>query len=269
MQPHDPYKTPDATLEARQQEFDLILNKPRHVSIRRGFQWYVEGFQIFSRRPGAWILCMLIFLVLTVIVSIIPMPNDNFQLANLVDTFLMAGLMLGLYAQDKGRNFSVGSIFSALGDTQKVKLLVISILSFLIYGSISYIMLNESMQQLEANMASINEWEGEPGEQLQEIIRFQGVFYLALLKTTLLSVPAMMIFWFATPLIVLHRVNVITALKLSFLGCLYNIPALILFLILAIVFSIFATLPIGLGWFVLMPIFIASIYIGWKDIFCS
>lgn len=267
MQPDDPYKTPGSSLEEEQREPDLSFYPPRRIPMARGFQWYVEGFRIFTQSPGAWILMMLIFLAIMILISFIPLPNQNFQLGNLVDTFLLAGLMLGIRNQENGVKLGVESLFSAFKHPQNLQLLIIGILSFVIYGVISYFMLNDAVQQMETNMERISQGGGAPEKQLQEMLHYQGIFYMSLFKMTLVSIPAMMLFWFSAPLVVLHRAKALAAIVLSFQACLYNIPALLLFLVLGIVFAVFATLPLGLGWLILMPVFIASTYLGWKDIF--
>ena len=83
----------------------------------------------------------------------------------------------------------------------------------------------------------------------------------------LLGVPLMMAYWFAPALVVLRSDEPFAAMKASFVACLVNILPMLVYSLLGLVFAIVATIPLGLGWFVLAPVFAASVYASYKDIF--
>jgi uncharacterized membrane protein len=58
-------------------------------------------------------------------------------------------------------------------------------------------------------------------------------------------------------------------MKMSFSGCLKNILPFLLYGIIAMVLFILATIPIGLGLLVVVPMLTASIYTGYRDIYFS
>jgi uncharacterized membrane protein len=101
-------------------------------------------------------------------------------------------------------------------------------------------------------------------EQLQSM----GIgLVLGVLVALALAVPFAMAFWFAPALVVIHDLGAIEALKLSFLGCLRNIIPFLLYGIIAFVLFMVATLPLMLGWLVMIPVLFGSTYAGYKDIF--
>ena len=68
-------------------------------------------------------------------------------------------------------------------------------------------------------------------------------------------------------MIVLHDVDVIAALKFSFAGCVKNVIPYLLYGIIGLLFSIAASIPLGMGWLVLLPMIFISIYLSYQDIF--
>jgi uncharacterized membrane protein len=61
----------------------------------------------------------------------------------------------------------------------------------------------------------------------------------------------------------------VAALKASFFGCLKNLIPFLLYGIVLLVLAMIATIPFGLGWLVLGPVMIASIYRSYRDIYCA
>lgn len=91
---------------------------------------------------------------------------------------------------------------------------------------------------------------------------------LAVLVGMLFMIPLIMLFWFAPTLIVLNdEIGIIEAMKLSFMGCLKNILPFLIYGIVGFVLMIVATIPLGLGWLILAPVFLGTVYAGYKDIF--
>ena len=82
-----------------------------------------------------------------------------------------------------------------------------------------------------------------------------------------LSLPLYMAMWFAGPLIVLAQSDVVPAMKTSFFACLKNILPFLIWSIAIFFLGIFASIPLFLGWLLLGPVLIASIYLGYRDIF--
>ena len=76
-----------------------------------------------------------------------------------------------------------------------------------------------------------------------------------------------MALWFAPALVVLHEESAMNAMVASFKGCLQNLIPFLLYGLVGLVLTIIATIPLMLGWLILIPMITASIYISYKDIF--
>jgi uncharacterized membrane protein len=83
----------------------------------------------------------------------------------------------------------------------------------------------------------------------------------------LLLLPLVMAIWFAPALIMLAGLSPVEAMKASFAGCLRNVVPFLVYGLIGVLLAIVASIPLGLGWFVLVPVAIASIYASYCDIF--
>src|SRR6185436_6154227 len=91
-------------------------------------------------------------------------------------------------------------------------------------------------------------------------------FLLAVLLILALMLPLFMAIWFAPPLVVFQGLGAIEAMKASFTGCLRNVMPFLLYGVVLLIFGVLASIPMGLGWLVLLPVTAASIYTAYRDI---
>ena len=91
---------------------------------------------------------------------------------------------------------------------------------------------------------------------------------LVVLVSLALILPVYMALWFAPALVALAgRAAPTRAIAQSFRGCLKNIIPFLVYGVILFVLAIVATLPLMLGWLVLGPVVIASVYAAYRDIF--
>jgi uncharacterized membrane protein len=100
-----------------------------------------------------------------------------------------------------------------------------------------------------------------------------GISIASVLIATLLvaglSVPLYMAVWFAPSLIALNELAPVAALKASFFACLNNWLPFVIYGVVLMVLSLVSIATAGLGFLVLIPVGIASVYTAYRDIFCS
>jgi uncharacterized membrane protein len=92
-------------------------------------------------------------------------------------------------------------------------------------------------------------------------------FILPMLVGLALSIPLVMAYWFAPALVALEGVSAVSAMKLSFVGCLKNVLPFLLYGIIGLVLFILGAIPFGLGLLIILPVMMASIYVSFKDIY--
>ena len=107
---------------------------------------------------------------------------------------------------------------------------------------------------------------GNPGMHIGTM----GVsFLLAMLVVLALAVPLYMALWFAPSLIVFNNMKPIDAMKTSFFACLKNLVPFLFYGVITLVLCFIAAIPFGLGFLVLGPVAIASIYASYRDVFAA
>ena len=82
-----------------------------------------------------------------------------------------------------------------------------------------------------------------------------------------LTLPLVMMTWFAPALIVFHKLSAWDAMKQSFMGCLKNIIPFLIYGLMMMLISIAATIPLALGWLVLAPVMVITMYSSYKEVF--
>jgi hypothetical protein len=227
----------------------------RAVGAGQGWTWIADGFGLFKKAPGMWIALVIVLFVILVVLAFIP-------LLGAVATFLLmplflGGLMLGCRALQGGGELELGHLFAgfkehtgnlivlgalAIGGWVIVMLPVIAIVGA---GTIFGVMRGDA-----AGVAAMG-----------------GSFVLAWLVAMALSIPIYMALWFAPALVVLRGLAPVAAVKESFFGCLKNVVPFLIYGIVLLVLGIVAAIPLGLGWLVLGPVAIASIYVAYRDIY--
>ena len=102
------------------------------------------------------------------------------------------------------------------------------------------------------------DWVGLPGTMLTA-----GILNVMLA----LLVPLFAAYWFAPALVVMHDLQPIAAMRESFFACFRNFVPFIVYGIIVLVLAILAAIPFGLGYLVLVPVLMASVYVGYRQIF--
>lgn len=257
MSDNNPYEAPTANLEAESAS-SYALTEPRSVPADRGWGWIADGFDFFRRCPGPWILTVIVFVVLMIVISLLPVVG---QFAFAVTYFVWTGgLMLGCRAQAKGEDFDVRFLFAGFG-VGTGKLVLLSVLM----SVASAMLMVAAVGPVYLDIISAGP--GGPGTDAIEAMGDPVGFLLRVLVGMLFMIPLAMAFWFAPVLIVINDVPVLEALRLSFIGCMRNVLPFLLYGIIAIVLYILAIIPLLLGLLVFMPVMFASMFVAYRDIF--
>jgi hypothetical protein len=231
----------------------------RAVDAGRGWEWIAEGFELFKKKPGTWILILIVLIACTIMIGLVPIIGS---LANiLLMQVFVGGVMLGCRALDSGESFEVGCVFAGfkqntgdlvvLGVLALVGWIVAFIPAILIMGGGAFMSMMGG---------------GGPAAHVGAL----GLsFMLAILVALALALPVYMAMWFAPSLVVFNNLKPVDAMKASFFACLRNIVPFLLYGIILTVLCVVAAIPLGLGFLVLGPVAIASIYAGYRDIFVA
>lgn len=247
----NPYSTPDAELSI-QTSSQYELNDPRLVSFGRGAAWVGEGFAFFKQSAGAWVGTCVVGFIIMLILSIVPLIN---VLVGFFSYVWLAGLMLGLKAQDEGKPFELRYLFAGFSNNLG-KLVLLGVITMLMSFGVMFAAVGSIYFQMLAGTV-------DPNTIIED---FTGLM-LRMLIAMLFFIPLAMAIWFAPALIVLHDLPIIKAVRLSFAACAKNVFPFLLYGIVLLGVFIIGMLPLMLGLLVVMPLFFGSIYASYKDIF--
>jgi len=253
----NPHSMPAAGVDAGPGVTDEHAFVPggRALEAGRGWAWIAQGFEMFKRKAGIWILITILLGVIFIGLSLIPVVG---ALATWVLSPVFAGgIMLGCHALAQQGDLEVGHLFAGFrkctGD-----LVVIGLLSI-----VAWIIVIIPVILALGVGAFFATAQGDP----QALAAIGPGVAIAWLLAIGLAVPVYMALWFAPALVVFREMRPIEALKQSFRGCLHNIVPFLVYGVVVLVLSIVAVIPLGLGLLVLLPVIMASVYVAFCEIF--
>ena len=237
---------------------------PRAVDVGRGASWWGEGWRLFTPAVGPWILIVIIGLVLQLVLAFIPVLGSI--AGQLLFPVLMGGLMLGCRAIDRGEPLTVAHLFAGFGP-KAGSLLIVGLIY--LAAAVAIMILVVALLFVFFGAALLSQFWGSQ-DSLSGAAAMGGfalAFLVGCLIFLLLFLPLVMAVWFAPALVVLKGLEPWDAMKLSFVGSIKNILPFLVYGLIWIALAIVATIPLMLGWLVLGPVAIASLYASYCDIF--
>lgn len=229
-----------------------------------GVNWWSAGWRYFAAAPWMWIGLTIAFIVILILVSVVPLIGGI--ASTVLSPALAAGLMAACNAQDRGNAITFNHLFAGFSE-RLVPLIFVGLLY--LAGTVIILVIVLAIIIATVGMSGLGAlWSGDPMQAGWAMLATLGAgAFFAVLVGTLFALPLMMALWFAPPLVMLRNEEPVAAMKASFAACLVNIWPMFVYGLIGIVLMIVATIPFGLGWFVLCPLFATSIYASYKDIF--
>lgn len=231
--------------------------EPRQVATGQGWQWIVEGFGLFKKSPVIWVVLVIILFLIAIVLHFIPILGP--LVLYILSPVFFGGLMMGCKAQQNGEELEIMHLFAgfkkntnaliALGGIYLVGQIIILAVMFILGGSAIISLMKGGETDLAAMTAALS-----------------GAM-LAVLVGLALYVPLAMALWFAPALAIFNNMQPVPALKSSFDACLKNIVPFLIYGIAIFVLALIASIPLFLGFLVLVPVIFASVYISYRDIY--
>jgi len=255
MQENNPYAAPAAPVHdvVHAAGIGELIEGGRPVPSGNSWAWIAQGFGLFKASPGVWILIVILLLVISGFVSMIPLAG---LALNVIAEIFVGGLMLGCHRQAQGEPLEVADLFAGfrertgplalVGVLYLVGFIVATLIASLIFGA-SVLLSGFSGAMAMAPITVL-------------------LFALVVLA---LMVPLAMAVWFAPALVVFHDVAPVEAMKQSFQASLRNVIPFLVYGIIVLCLAVVASIPLFLGWLVLIPTMIGSVYYSYRDIFVN
>ena len=230
----------------------------RGVPPGNGWRWIADAWAFTGLQRGTFIGVFLLWVLIAIVLGVIPILGSI--LSALLMPVFTAGFILGCDALRRGEPLEVGHLFAgfrnnagkliAVGAISLAFFLVMVLIVIAIFGSTVGMFFLGGGQPAPEEMAGV-----------------MLTVVLSALVMLALSLPLYMAMWFAGPLIVLAQHDVGAALKTSFGACLKNIVPFLIWSVAMFFLAILASIPIALGWLLLGPVLMTSIYLSYRDIF--
>lgn len=270
--PQDPNETPSgenpyapavfAPIKESVKADSHFLAEGRKVPAGNGVAWLGGGWDLFKESPGIWILFTIILVVLSLVMSFVPLG----QIAlGLIWPVLVGGIMLGCAAIKQGEPLEISHLFAGFS-AKAGPLILVGLIYFA--GSLAIMLIAGIIAFLGIGSAGLTAiLSGEAYELMAGAAGLVMSILIACLVALLLFVPLVMAFWFAPALVLFHDVEPLAAMRASFKACLTNFVAFLLYGLVGLFLAIVASIPLMLGWLVLAPVSFGSIYAAYRDVF--
>lgn len=230
----------------------------------RGWGWIVEGWQLFAKAPGIWIVIMLIYLGISVVLSLIPFVG---MLAHaLLSPVLGGGMVYGAAAQARGETLEVAHLFRGFQDQERMgPLVLLGLISVASYVLIALVILVFVGGGLIVGVALDSTGAVVPPEAMGGLLAGAGL--VALLIILVIGFLIVMALFYGIPLVMLAGQNAWPAALDSVAACWINMLPLLVFGLIYLVLAVVAVIPFGLGFLVLGPVTVCAIYASYRDVF--
>lgn len=235
-----------------------LLPAPRSCRAGAGTSWLTRAFTMFKDNFLLWLGISVAFVLIMILSNLLPIIGS---LVGFVTFIFIGGLMQGCAAQARGGELRFDHLFAGF-KRHFVPLLILSVLYFVGF-LIAFIPLFAVLGSMVFSMISGDATALSYGMSNASVLGMM----LAYLLSLALLVPVFMAVWFAPSLIVLHDVDVVTAMKMSFKGCMKNmLPMLVFGLVALFLIPIVVIFTLGLGLFIVIPIMMITYYTSYRDV---
>lgn len=227
----------------------------RSVDGGRGVAWWSEGWALFMKNPGLNIVLSLILCVITFVLAIIPFLG-SLALSLIFPAFLGSWMLIARKLESGGTP-EVGDLF--LGFKEKLTPLI-TIGGLVLAATIVLMVIFFVLGAGAAIGGAVVGGRGgaAAGFGMVALSGLIGLAYGFVVGLALFFAPALVVF---------QDMSAVDAMKTSFAAGLKNIVAFIIFGVLYIVAAIVASIPLGLGWLVLVPVLLFAVYRAYSDVF--
>jgi uncharacterized membrane protein len=230
----------------------------RTVEAGRGVAWWTEAWALFTRNIGMWVVMSLAMLAVFIVLSFIPVIGS--LAGSLVAPAFVGSWMLAARKLEGGGALELNDLFGGFKD-KLTPLIVIGALLLAATIVIGLVLTMLGLGALGGLMAG-----GAHGSMGGMLAAASTGLFAALVSLALGFVVALAI-WFAPALVVFRDMPPIDALKASVAASLKNVGPFLVYGLLYIVAAIVASIPLGLGWILLLPVTMLTVYVSYKDIY--
>jgi hypothetical protein len=234
------------------------------VEAGRGWGWIVEGWQLFVKAPGIWIVVLLIYLGISVVLSLIPFIGG---LAHaLLNPLLIGGMLYGAAALARGAPLEIGHLFQGFQDQERMGPLVLLGL----IGVAGYVLIFLVIVAFVGGSVATGIMLDSTGANVPPAAAgglFFGAGLIVVLIVLAIGLLLTMALFYGIPLVMLAGQNAWPAIQDSIAACWINVLPLLVFGLIYLVLMVVAIIPFMLGFLILVPVTVGAVYASYRDVF--
>lgn len=241
------------------------------VPVSRGVEWIVDGWRGFTASPGMWIVLAIIWFLITLVLQMLPVVG---MLAGFFVAPILAGGLL-ICAEDVhgGRAPDLERLFRPVTDARtRNPMLILS--AIYLGANVAVIVLGVLLLVAGAGAVMVRHHGGvfpmDPAQVDPGVLFTMGGFALMVgLVLFALFLVILILFYFAIPLVTFGRLDPGAAIATGTRALLRNWAPLTVLGLLYLPLSVLASLPLMLGWLILLPMTFCIWYATYRDVFPS
>jgi uncharacterized membrane protein len=232
--------------------------RTRDVPARRGPGWLAGGWSIFRGRPLVWMGMGAGWIVITLGLVMVPIVGGI--AANVLQPVFFASFALAARKQEQGGAVEMSDLFSGFRRPLMplANLGAILLLAELAIFALLALLGLPGLSANEQGMVSMADFAREL--QGKEWILLLGLVLTAIVKGAL---------WFAPAVLAFHEMTTAHAVRWSLYAALSNLGAMALYGLVLTIAMAAAILPWGLGLMIVIPVMVASTYVGYREVFAE
>jgi hypothetical protein len=228
----------------------------RRLPASAGADWLLEAFRLFMKSPMGFAVLGVIYAGLTLAVmagaQISPAMGGVLQLVFLLlGPLLMAGMIFAAHEVDAGRSAMPGHLMAAIRTGRAGRVLTTLIpqiaIAALVIGLLYLLVGHENMLKISELVAKIQA-QAQTGTQVDPNLLMQlpaGRLFAWMVLTMGILLVTLFLTFTVVPDLMFADVRLVAAMKRSLRACLGNLPAMLVFMALALV--VLFAVGIGLG----------------------
>jgi uncharacterized membrane protein len=233
--------------------------EPKSVGAGEGLTWFGCGWNLFKADWAIWIGIFVVFALIAVGLWLIPFLGS--LVLTIIVPALTGGAMYAASVSASGERVKLEHAFQGFSETApRSRLLTLGLI--LLAAHVALLLLALVLFGAGALLAN----QATEAVALHPEALGAGAL-LGVLVVVSLSLLVVMLFYYAPPLVMLRGLTPRDALVASFSACMRNILPILVFQLVLLVLFFIATIPLGLGLLVLMPLGLCAFYCSFDAIF--
>jgi len=231
----------------------------RAMPLNRGWGLFGRGWNSFKTDWVTWILSFVIFFVISIVLNLVPLIGG--LVMAVITPALLAGFMKIAHDIEAGETVGVGHLFQPIQDHERrVPLLLLGLVALL-----AAVVLAIVLALFVGGAAQMAVGDGGMGQTMA--FPLAGIGFFGLIVILLLYLAVFAVLAFSIPLVYFRGLAIGDAISASVKGTLTNIGPLVIFSLIYFVLAFLAMIPFALGFLILGPVVLATVYGAYSEIF--